>query len=130
MKKAVCVLVKVGPAYLAATRPNSKLVGLVGGKVDPGETELEAIVREVEEEVGLKLDPSLFQEIFTEVCPGEVDYLTTTFSYPDLEESTWLDIKTEDGLTYVLVTKDVLCLPRYSPFAGYNRNLFESVERS
>jgi len=129
MKKAVCVLVKVGPAYLAVTRPNSKLVGLVGGKVDPGETELEAIVREVEEEVGLKLDPALFREVFTEVCPGEVDYLTTTFSYPDLKESQLLDIKPESGLVAMLATKSLLCSIDFSPFAMYNSNLFKAVEK-
>jgi len=129
MKKAVCVLVKVDSAYLSVTRPGSKQIGLVGGKVDPGETELEAIVREVKEEVGLTLAPALFQEVFTEVCPGEVDYLTTTFIYPDLDKSKVLEINTEEGLSYMLVTKDVLCNVDYSPFANYNRNLFQAVEQ-
>lgn len=129
MKKAVCVLVKVASAYLTVTRPGSNQVGLVGGKVDPGETELEAIVREVKEEVGLKLDPTLFQEVFTEVCPGEVNYLTTTFTYPDLDDSKLLEIKPEAGLSYMLVTKGTLCNIDCSPFASYNTNLFEKVEK-
>jgi 8-oxo-dGTP pyrophosphatase MutT (NUDIX family) len=128
MKKAVCVLVKVASAYLSVTRPDSKQIGLVGGKVDPGETELEAIVREVKEEVGLTLDPALFQEAFTDVCTGEVDYLTTTFMYPELDNSKLLEINTEEGLSYMLVTKDVLCNVDYSPFASYNIKLFEKVE--
>lgn len=128
MKKAVCMLVKLGPAYLAVTRRNTGMVGLVGGKVDPGETEVQAIVREAEEEVGLKLDPAQFREVFTMVCPGEVDYLTTTFVYPDLDGSCVLDIKPESGIDYQLVSKDVLCDKRYTPFADYNTALFESLE--
>lgn len=128
MKKAVCVLVNTGPGYLAVTRPNSDLVGLVGGKVEPGETELEAIVREVQEEVGLALDPALFKEVFAEVCYGEVDYFTTTFTYPDLPLETVLAIKPEAGLEAVLVPKTVLCNKAYSPFAEYNTKLFESID--
>lgn len=129
MKKAVCILVEVASAYLAVTRPGSNQIGLVGGKVDPGETELEAIVREVKEEVGLTLDPALFQEVFTAVCPGEVDYLTTTFLYPELDNSKLLEINTEEGLSYVLTTKDTLCNVDCSPFAGYNIKLFQTVEK-
>ena len=128
MKKAVCVLIKVGQGYLAVTRPNSKQWGLVGGKVDPGETTLQAILREVQEEVGLTLDPTLLQEAFTQVCPGEVDYLTTTFVYPDMNFSKLGNIKMEAGLFFSLITKESLCDIKLSPFAGYNRQLFESLE--
>jgi 8-oxo-dGTP pyrophosphatase MutT (NUDIX family) len=128
MKQAVCVLVKVGQGYLAVTRPNSKQWGLVGGKVDPGETTLQAIVREVQEEVGLTLDTTLLQEAFTQVCPGEVDYLTTTFLYPNLDVSELRHIKMEEGLFFSLITKEDLCDIKLSPFADYNRQLFESLE--
>jgi 8-oxo-dGTP pyrophosphatase MutT (NUDIX family) len=128
MKKAVCVLIKVGQGYLAVTRPNSKQWGLVGGNVDPGETTLQAIVREVQEEVGLTLDPTLLQEAFTQVCPGEVDYLTTTFVYPDMNFSALNNIKMEAGLFFSLITKEDLCDIKLSPFADYNRQLFESLE--
>lgn len=129
MKQAVCVLVKVGPAYLAVTRRDTGTVGLVGGKVDPGETTTQAIVREVKEEVGLSLDPAQVRPVFTAVCPVDADYLTTTFVYPDLDESCVLDIKPEIGLDYQLVTKGVLCDSRYTPFAGYNTALFDSMSK-
>jgi 8-oxo-dGTP pyrophosphatase MutT (NUDIX family) len=128
MKKAVCVLFKVGKDYLAVTRPKSDLIGLVGGKVDPGENELQAIVREVEEEVGLSLDPSLFKEVLTLVCPGEVSYLTTAFTFPDLSHDHWLGLDPEEGLSVRLVTKEELCDEACSPFAEYNRKLFDVVE--
>lgn len=128
MKQAVCVLIKIGQGYLVVTRPNSDKWGLVGGKVDPGETTLQAIVRETQEEVGLNLDPTLLVESFTQVCPGEVDYLTTTFVYPDMNVSELNNIKTEAGLTSGLITEEDLCDIRLSPFAGYNRQLFESLK--
>ena len=128
MKKAVCVLIKIGQGYLAVTRPNSKQWGLVGGKVDPGETTLQAIVREVQEEVGLTLEPTSLQEAFTQVCPGEVDYLTTTFVHPDMDASELGNIKMETGLFFSLITKENLCDINLSPFAGYNQQLFESLE--
>ena len=129
MKQAVCVLIKIGQGYLAVTRRNdNKQWGLVGGKVDPGETTLQAIVRETQEEVGLNLDPSLLIEAYTQVCPGEVDYLTTTFIYPDMNVGELNNIKTEAGLFFSLITEESLCDIRLSPFAGYNRQLFESLK--
>jgi 8-oxo-dGTP pyrophosphatase MutT (NUDIX family) len=129
MKQAVCVLIKIGQGYLAVTRPNSnKQWGLVGGKVDPGETTLQAIIRETKEEVGLILDSSLLVESFTQVCPSEVDYLTTTFVYPDMNVGELNNIKTEAGLFFSLITEESLCDIRLSPFADYNRQLFESLK--
>lgn len=129
MKKAVCVLIKIDDGYLVVTRPNSTLVGLVGGKVDEGETELEAIVREVKEEVGLVLNPDLFESVYTAICLGDVDYLTTAFTYPDLGLADIKYIKPEAGLEYKLVSEDTLCSPEYSPFAQYNRALLDKVKR-
>lgn len=128
MKKAVCVLVKVDSEYLVVNRPNSSMVGLVGGKVDPGENELEAILREVKEEVGLVLEPLLFEKVYTSVVPGEVDYLSTTFTYPDLTESDIKKIKTEPGLSFSLVSKEYLTNPKNTPFASYICDLLSHIK--
>ena len=123
------MLVKAGSRYLAVTRRGSDMIGFPGGKVDPGETELEAIVREVEEEVGLRLDPALFKPIFKMVCRGNVDYETTGFTYPDLSIDEISSIAPEDGLAVRFVMKDVLCSEDSTPFAAYNVKLFEAVEK-
>ena len=122
------MLVKAGSRYLAVTRRDSDMIGLPGGKVDTGENELQSVVREVEEEVGLKLNPTLFKPVFKTVCHGEVDYETTGFTYPDLSIDEISSIVPEEGLAVRFVMKDVLCNVNSSPFADYNTKLFEAVE--
>ena len=122
------MLVMAGSRYLAVTRRDSDLIGLPGGKVDSGENELEAIAREVEEEVGLLLDPALFKPVFKMVCRGDVDYETTGFTYPDLSIDEISSIVPEEGLAVRFVMKEALCDPRSTPFAEYNAKLFEAVE--
>jgi 8-oxo-dGTP pyrophosphatase MutT (NUDIX family) len=125
IKQAVCVMIKVDQGYLSVTRRDSDQWGLVGGKVDPGETSLQAAVREAHEEVGLVLDPSLLRKVFAQMCPGQVDYLTTTFIYPDLDPAVVSQLTPESGLTIGVISQEMLCNVAHSPFAGYNQDLFQ-----
>ena len=54
--QSVCVVIRKGNKYLGVTRKtDSTKWGLPGGKVDPGETPLESIIREAYEETGIEL---------------------------------------------------------------------------
>ena len=71
----VAALIWRGDRFLACQRPAHKARGLlwefVGGKVEPGETKEEALVRECREELGVTVRVG---EVFTEL----------THVYPDL----------------------------------------------
>lgn len=73
--EVVAALIWRGDHFLACQRPAHKARGLlwefVGGKVEPGETKEEALVRECREELGVTVRVG---EIFTEL----------THVYPDL----------------------------------------------
>ena len=64
IKVVCCVVVDESGRYLAAKRSEGRLAGkweFPGGKLEPGETPEEACVRELHEELGLKVDsPSYF----------------------------------------------------------------------
>ena len=75
MTEVVAALIWRGDRFLACQRPAHKARGLlwefVGGKVEPGETKEEALIRECREELGVTLSVG---EVFMEV----------THTYPDL----------------------------------------------
>ncbi|MCP2266365.1 NUDIX domain-containing protein [Promicromonospora thailandica] len=78
----------------------------VGGKIEPGEEPLAALLREVEEEVGLQLDPADVESLgrFGAPAANEPDHVVDAYAYrvrlrPDveivvraeLEELVWID---------------------------------------
>lgn len=75
MVEVVAALIWEGERFLICQRPPHKARGLlwefVGGKVEPGESKQEALVRECQEELGIT------------VAPGEV-FMEVTHTYPDL----------------------------------------------
>lgn len=75
MTEVVAALIWQGETFLACQRPAHKARGLlwefVGGKVEPGESREEALIRECREELDII------------VTPGEV-FMEVTHAYPDL----------------------------------------------
>lgn len=125
MKEAVCLLLQIGDGFLSVSRRgNSNLWGLPGGKVDEGETNAEAMVRELFEETGVVSSIDSFKPIFCGVAEGEVNYLVTTYLWTDGEIKS--EIKPEDGLLSGLKTEDELCDDTMSPFALYNKRVFKA----
>jgi len=76
MTEVVAALIRDGDRLLICQRPAHKARGLlwefVGGKVEPGETKEDALVRECREELGVA------------VCVGNI-FMDVTHNYPDLE---------------------------------------------
>jgi len=64
---SACVLIEcpiTGRFLGVARRDNQNDFGLPGGKVEEGETELQAACRELEEETGIVAHPGCMQEVF------------------------------------------------------------------
>lgn len=122
VKRAVCALIRFGDdQILAVTRRDSDLVGFPGGKVDPGESDVDAVIREVYEEVGISLDPQHLVPIYGAIIFGQdgKHYFTTTFLYmgdyntADIEEK-------EQGIIPVAVS--MLDMVTKSAFNDYNKS--------
>lgn len=64
---SACILIEcpiTGRILGVARRDNQNDFGLPGGKVEPGETELEAAARELREETGIVAYPGCMREVF------------------------------------------------------------------
>lgn len=112
-----------GLILAVSRKDNASAFGLPGGKIDPGETPEQAVVREVKEETGL--DFSNVQPVFSRVCEGGIDgiaYLTTTF-VGDISG----EISTQEKGIVAWVSEDILL---DGPFGRYNEALFEALRGS
>ena len=81
MVQVVAALIWDGDRFLACQRPAHKARGLlwefVGGKVEPGETHAEALIRDCREELAITVEV------------GEL-FMSLTHEYPDLTVSLYL----------------------------------------
>ena len=119
---AVCLLLEDlnGRILVVSRKNNDKIFGLIGGKVDPGETPLEAVVRETEEECGLVIPSDRLALVYEGVCPGEQDYWCLTFRFLGYGANGPVK-NTEGTIVKWMKPKELLAV---SPFAGYNRAVF------
>lgn len=126
-KQAVLLLVVNplnGQEVLSVSRKDDhKKLGLPGGKVDEEETLLNALLREIKEELNFELDPSKVEFLFQD---WDEDYDTLTYVYSGdvstLSQDPW--INSEGALVeYVLASK--LINPLSSPFSDYNLKMFK-----
>lgn len=119
--QAACVLLRKDGLFLGVSRKyDLEAFGMPGGKVDPGETPLQAAIRELYEETGLVLNnPKLLyvdsdREFETHTFTGDVTgNLRSTASGPQGFEGVvkWIDRETLiDG-----------------PFGWYNKRLFAKL---
>lgn len=118
MRKAVVSLIIKDGLILCISRGlDSKAFGLVGGKVDPGETLEQALVREVKEEAGLTVKS--MKQIYHRVEPATVkrgyDFNVYCFYVPDWEgELVASDEGDLDWLTVEEITNSKSAFKKYN----------------
>lgn len=129
MKEAACVMIPVSPdEFLTISRRGSTSAwGLPGGKVDPGETVEEAVVREVFEEIGIRIDPVCLKVVHTGICVGDQTFRVTTFLV--LCEPSLVGMKAEAGMILSKHTLQELADPAISPFASYNADVMNAFSK-
>jgi 8-oxo-dGTP pyrophosphatase MutT (NUDIX family) len=117
MKEAVCALIfrDNGKILGVSRKDDLSQMGLIGGKVDDGETREQALLRETLEETGLRI--THYKKIFENI-DGEFN----TFTYLCKVEG---EVTTsEKGVVKELTWKELF----NGPFGEYNKALHESLQ--
>ncbi len=122
--EVVAALIWDGDRFMICQRPAHKARGLlwefVGGKVEPGESMEQALIRECREELGVT------------VSPGEV-YMEVLHQYPDLlVRLTVLSATIESGTVQQLEHNDIRWItpqeiPQY-PFCPADEDILEKLQ--
>ena len=126
MKMSSCVWVeRPDGKIVVATRRGSSLVGLPGGKQDPGETAEQTARRELQEETGIVADE--LQPVFVDFCnsdDGSDTYLTTV-CFMQVNEDFIIPGGIEPGISTSWEDPEILIVN--SPFGEFNQKAIDAI---
>ena len=118
--EVVAALIWRGERFLACQRPAHKARGLlwefVGGKVEPGETREEALIRECREELAVTVAPrDIFMEVTHEYPDLTVHLTLFNADLPQGEPQAlehndlrWITVEEIDGLPFCPADQEIL----------------------
>jgi 8-oxo-dGTP pyrophosphatase MutT (NUDIX family) len=133
MKQAVCVVIqdRISRFLAVSRRYDTTQWGFPGGKVDPGESNVEAAAREVYEETGYYPFTKSLIPIYSGVCLGKdgCDFWVTTYMLDELVVRSNIHFNPEEGLAIKWVTENVLTDSIHCPFAEYNKEVFLKINQ-
>lgn len=119
MNSAALVLVIDSGRVLSIARNGENTYGLIGGKVDPGETVKQAAIREAKEEASIDIKNCF--HIFTKTeTSGSESFKVSTFLVSDWEGK---PSPSDEGEVLWLKPQDLM--GDHAAFRDYNRSLFE-----
>ena len=116
---------------LTVTRRNTDLLCLPGGKVDPGEDYLQAVVRETTEETGYALDKSKFFPVYSEIIMGKdgKHFHCLAYVYTDIivrEAAMPKKWVIEQGIEVKFASKEALLNGAFNEF---NKSVIKNIEK-
>lgn len=125
MVRVVCAIISRGSQFLITQRPASKAEPLLwefpGGKLEAGETEAEAVVREIDEELGISVRPlqrlgAVVHHTHTasiELIAWQCEWLAGSIVLHEHAGSRWIGV--EDLDKYDFSAADVFLLRKIHP---------------
>lgn len=130
---AVVLLIDDNDSVLVVNRPKQNKFGLPGGKVEPGETPIDAAVRETYEETGIDLDPFNLVPIYGAIEYGDDGnhYYTTCFLYDigqhqfEIKDE-YVGIEPDLSGKFIMLSEFVTCPD--SMFPEYNESVIRETQ--
>lgn len=102
---------------------HSKL-GLPGGKADEEETFINALIREINEELGITIDRTKLEFLYQN---WDHDYDTSTYLYTGVLSLPSLPFINTEGAKVEFVSIKKLIKKKHSPFYEYNLEMFKKL---
>ena len=123
MTEVVAALIWDNDRFLACQRPAHKARGLlwefVGGKVDPGETREDALIRECREELGITVKPL---DVFMEVVHTYPDLTVNLILYNTVIESGEIQLIEHNDARWITAAE----IPNYQ-FCPADKEILEQI---
>lgn len=128
---AVMLVIKNGLILAISRRDNPNIFGLPGGKVDPGETHMEAAIREAQEETNIVVTActKIFERVEEPITPDGLPFYTYCFYALDWEGT---PKNSEEGLVDWLFESELtrtLSEGGKGAFADYNKQTLAAFRK-